>query len=129
LDPNEKMNLCLEMGETIGIPVNRIQAVRGARKGLADGVYRVTWAGTVDGDSPAGAARMALGRFYANLQIRPGLFIPSVQDKDGLVTQADLSGPKFRGGLQAAVGRFYAGDADSDEPVRVESEQFPGARP
>lgn len=128
MNAKEKINLWLKMGETIGVPENQIKAVRGARKGLSDGVYQVTWAGTVDGESPAAAAQMALVRMYANVHMRPDLFILSVQDKDGVVTQVDLSGPKFLAGLQAGLKRCYAGDADSDEQVLVESEQHLGVR-
>jgi len=128
MDASEKINLWLKMGETIGVPENQIKAIRGARKGLSDGLYRVTWAGTVDGESPEGAAQMALVRLYADVHMRPDLFILSVQDKDGVVTQVDLSGPKFLAGLQAGLKRCYAGDADSDEQALVESERYSEVR-
>ena len=128
MNATEKISLWLKMGETIGVPKNQIQMVKGARKGLSDGVYRVAWAGTVDGESPESAAQMALVRLYANVHLRPDLFILSVQDKDGVVTQVDLSGPKFLAGLQAGLKRCYAGDADSDEQALVESEQYSEVR-
>jgi hypothetical protein len=128
MDTNEKINLWLKMGETIGVPQNQIQIVRGARKGLSDGVYRVTWAGTVDGESPESAAQMALVRLYADVKMRPDLFILSVQDKDNLVTQIDLSGPKFLAALQAGLKCSYADDANSDEQVLVGSEQHLGVQ-
>jgi hypothetical protein len=128
MNAKEKINLWLKMGGAIGVPKSQIQIVRGARKGLSDGLYRVTWAGTVEGESPEGAAQMALVRLYANVHLRPDLFILSVQDKDGVVTQVDLSGPKFLAGLQAGLKRCYAGDADSEEQAPVESEQHLGVR-
>jgi hypothetical protein len=123
MDAKEKISLWLKMGGAIGVPKDQIQIVAGARKGLSDGLYRVTWAGTVEGESPEGAAQMALVTLYANVHLRPALFILSVQDKDGVITQVDLSGPKFLAGLQAGLKRCYAGDPDSDEQALVESEQ------
>jgi hypothetical protein len=129
MNVSEKISLWLKMGETIGVPKSQVQMVRGARKGLSDGLYRVTWAGTVDGESPEGAAQMALVRLYANgNELRPDLFGLSVEDKNGVVTQVDLSGPKFLVGLQAGLKRCYPGATDGDEPTPVESEQQLGAR-
>jgi len=128
MNAKERINLWLKMGETIGVPKSQIQIVRGAGKGLSDGLDRLTWAGPVDGESPEGAAQMALVRLYANVHLRPDLFILSVQDKDGVVTQVDLSGPEFLAGLQAGLERCYGGDTDSDEQALVESEQYSEVR-
>jgi len=123
MNANEKINLWLKMGETIGVPKNQIQAVRGIKKGLSDGVYKVTWAERFGADSPEDAAQMALVMLYANGdELRPHRFSLSVEGKDGVVTNVDLSGPKFLTGLQAGLKRCCPDAVDSDEQASVESE-------
>ena len=124
MDTNEKINLWLKMGETIGVPVNQIQAVRGARKGLPDGVYEVSWAEKFGADSIEDAAQLALVMLYANgNELRPQRFILSVENKDGVITKVDLSRHKFLTALQAGLKRCCPDTADSDD-----RQQYPGVR-
>jgi hypothetical protein len=122
MNANEKINLWLKMGETIGVPKSQIQAVQDNQKGLSDGVYKVTWADRFGADSIEGAAQMALVILYANGDgLRPHRFSLSVEGKDGVVTKVDLSGAKFLAGLQAGLKRCQADAAHSDQQASVES--------
>jgi hypothetical protein len=122
MNAKEKLNLWVKMGESIGVPKHQIQTVRAIKKGLSEGLYKVTWAATFDAVSTEDAAQMALVTLYANgNELQPHRFSLSVEGKDGVVTQVDLSGPKFLTGLQAGLKRCSSDAVDSDEQASVES--------